>query len=390
MYAIGARTIIRKPRFRVPPKLGVPDSLNCTASRVPMSPLISILIKIRCCAAKQWKMTGKKNKKKAKRSKAPIPLAPPQVMKSRRLARITTTLFHKHTRERDLALKKGDREAAERAEDAIEAIGGREAYQKASQLNTSHHSTSKWAMGVLGEKGLLMGVPLPRADDDRQETNDGRKGKGKKGRKSPRRNLKLLEVGAINRELLDAASKTRPRKSGNKDVCVSEEVPVYRLDVRSIDLRSSQPGIEEADFLQLPILRDSSSRYDAIVCSMVINCVTTPEDRGRMLASLFHHLRPGGLCFLTLPRLCLTQSARTSPEHFRLMLTEGVGFEVERCRESPKVQFYVLERPVADLDVQRNRVLDSRFTKITIINRGKKYRNEFCCVLDEKQVNGVF
>ena len=72
------------------------------------------------------------------------------------------------------------------------------------------------------------------------------------------------------------------------------------------------------------------------------------------------------------------------------MLTEGVGFEVERCRESPKVQFYVLERPVADLDVQRNRVLDSRFTKITIINRGKKYRNEFCCVLDEKQVNGVF
>ena len=94
-------------------------------------------------------MTGKKNKKKAKRSKAPIPLAPPQVMKSRRLARITTTLFHKHTRERDLALKKGDREAAERAEDAIEAIGGREAYQKASQLNTSHHSTSKWAMGVL-------------------------------------------------------------------------------------------------------------------------------------------------------------------------------------------------------------------------------------------------
>ncbi len=47
-------------------------------------------------------------------------------------------------------------------------------------------------------------------------------------------------------------------------------------------------------------------RYDVIVVSMVINCVPTPQDRGRMLVMLKQMLEPGGLLFLTLPVSCLT------------------------------------------------------------------------------------
>ena len=343
-----------------------------------------------------------KGKKRSK--KAPVPLAPPPAMKSRRLARVTTTLFHRHTSERDLALQRGDAEGVAEAEKAIESIGGREAYQKASQLSTSHHSTSRWVLGVLGSKGWLQGINVSApaaADDDNDNTSDGRDKQStsrKKRKKIPKRNVRLLEVGAINRELLDAAARTRRIKkssdgiTGDTDASGEiEEESVYRLEVRAIDLRSSQPGIEEADFLQLPLVdADLHQRYDVVVCSMVLNCVTTPEDRGRMLTLLLHQLRPGGLCFLTLPRLCLSQSRYTTPELFRSMLLDGVGFQIVQQKESPKVSFFVLQRPINDDRQRRRRRLDSDWTKKSVRNRAKKFRNDFAYILNEDEINGIF
>ena len=333
-------------------------------------------------------MGKQSGKKRAKKSKAPVPLAPPPAMKSRRVARVKTTLFHKYTRERDLAQRRGDTEAVAAAEQKIEDMGGREAYQKASQLNTSHHSTSRWAIGVLGEKGWLQGIgvetPTPHGDEKKSESC-------RKKKKATKRNVRLLEVGAINRELLDAAARTRKRKVGDGETTSSVEERVYRLDVRAIDLRSSQPGIEEADFLTMPLVdADPCQRYDAIVCSMVINCVPSAPDRGRMLALLYHQLRPGGLCFLTLPRLCLNQSRYITMDLFKEMLTDGVGFELVRDRESPKVAFFVLKRPDEDIgtDKSRSRRLNVKFTKKPTINKAKKYRNEFGVVLNEDEVNG--
>ena len=326
---------------------------------------------------------GKSGKKRNKKNKAPVPLAPPPAMKSRRVARVKTTLFHKFTRERDLAQKQGNAAAVAAAEQKIEDMGGREAYQKASQLNTSHHSTSRWALGVLGEKGWLQGI----ADETQPDEKDA---EGKK-RKVPRRNVRLLEVGAINRELLDAGARTRKRKIGEGEASSTVEERVYRLDVCAIDLRSSQPGIEEADFLTMPLVdADPCQRHDAIVCSMVINCVPSAKDRGRMLALLYHQLRPGGLCFLTLPRLCLNQSKYVTIDLFKEILTGGVGFEIIRYRESPKVAFFVLKRPDEDIgtDKPKWRQLNAQFTKNPIMNKAKKFRNEFGVVLDEDEING--
>jgi 25S rRNA (adenine2142-N1)-methyltransferase len=176
----------------------------------------------------------------------------------------------------------------------------------------------------------------------------------------------LLEVGAINTELLNAASD--------------------RLCVRAIDLHSMHEGIEEVDFLTLPPRhKDPIQRYDAVVCSMVINCVPTPEQRGTMLARLFHQLCPGGLCFLTLPKLCLTQSPYMTQERFQNLLLSGVGFDLEETKESPKVSFFILRRP---LNTSIKESLDSQWTVSQRIYHGKKYRNKFAVVLTQDDVNG--
>lgn len=301
----------------------------------------------------------------------PIPLAPPPAMRSRKKARVVTTLFHKFTRERDLAQFEGDETKVKEIEEKIEEIGGREAYQRASQLSTSFHSTSKWVLGYLARNGWLYGMIDGRITrKDRRPTN-------------------LLEVGAINTELLAAAKQTKrvEQQDANGETTFTD-APKYRLSVKAIDLKSSHAGIDEVDFNQFPLKHaDPTKRYDVIVCSMVINCVTTPEQRGLMLARLYHQLAPGGLCFFTLPRLCLTQSPYTSPKHFHQMLNDGVGFDIVESKNSPKVAFFILKRPL-QRDEKTNEKLNKKWTKSTLLNRGKKFRNSFAVVLVEDQVTG--
>ena len=306
-----------------------------------------------------------RNKKRA------LPLAPPPAMRSRKKARVVTTLFHKYTRDRELALQQGDMDRVKECDIKIEEMGGRQEYQRASQLSTAHHSTSKWVIGELKKSGWLYGIP-----EGMHETTKKTK------RKVPRRKTRLLEVGAINTELLNAAKEKETDIEGNGTVSK------YQLDVRSIDLQSSHDGIEEADFLTFPLChRDLDQRHDVVVCSMVINCVPTPEQRGTMLTRLFHQLRPGGLCFLTLPKLCLTQSPFMTPQRFQSLLsTAGVGFEVEETKESPKVSFFILRRP---LDVPQETSLNPQWTTMHQINKGKKYRNRFAVILSQEEVHGI-
>jgi 25S rRNA (adenine2142-N1)-methyltransferase len=293
--------------------------------------------------------------KRKQKNKRPMPLAPPPAMRSRKKARVVTSLFHRYTRELDEAKRKNKTETVMELEGKLKEIGGREAYQQASQLSTSFFSTSKWVLGHLARSGWLYGI-----HED----------------KKSRRMLQLLEVGAINTELLDAAKQTKQLEDGTI-------VPKYRLSTRAIDLRSTHDGIEEADFLTFPL-----NNYDVVVCSMVINCVPRPEHRGLMLARLYHQLAPGGLCFLTLPRLCLHQSPYMSMEHFKDLLSEtGVGFVVEETKESPKVAFFVLRRPMEE-DVSDEK-FDKQWTMSKVKNKGKKFRNFFDVTLRKEEVDGT-
>ena len=301
-------------------------------------------------------MSSSTRKRTSKRTcKGPLPLAPPSAIRSRKKARIVTRLFHKYTRELDTAKVANETEKIAEIESKLKDLGGREAYQQASQLSTSFFSTSKWVLGHLARSGWLYGI-----HDETRKT---------------RRPIRLLEVGAINTELLDAATQTKSLEDGT-------QVPKYRLSTRAIDLRASQDGIEEADFLTFPL-----GSYDVVVCSMVINCVPRPDQRGLMLARLFHQLLPGGICYLMLPRLCLNNSPNMSTERFIRLLTDtGVGFELEERKETPKVAFFVVRRPTRDNASGDN--FDMQWTTSKVINRGKKFRTIFDVTLKKEEITG--
>ncbi|KAL3810466.1 hypothetical protein ACHAXA_010160 [Cyclostephanos tholiformis] len=362
-----------------------------------------------------------------KRSRLPQPLAPPpqsSALRSRKRARQVTTLFHKYTRERDAALARAATLGCVRPEDAndpslvelreevkmwddkLSEIGGREEYQRASQMNTLLFSTSKWLLGVLGRWGWLDGLPvsfdIERGSADEVKSNVTHvHGEKKDGRgKSRRRDVRLLEVGAINTQLIEAAARTRTRtrtrryyENGHEHTQHMNEIErVHLLDVRAIDIRSTDPRIQQMDFFDLPT-PEPNSLYDVVVNSMVINCVTTPDARGRMLSLCFRHLRPGGVCFLTLPKLCLIQSKFMSRSYFEEILTRGVGFEIlhEVGRESPKIAFFVLRRPKEERSDNNASVLrnwDERFMRMPVLHRGKKFRNDFAVTLNEGTVDG--
>ena len=142
----------------------------------------------------------------------------------------------------------------------------------------------KWVLKVLGQKGWLGGRIIENADHA-----DGVVAKRKHQKK---RAVNILEIGAINIELLTAASKTKRvamkkssqvkeiKKDGKRnsvgtasektamrtsDVQRYENVPLYNLKCRAIDIRSSHELIEEQNFLTLPLPTAKDAYYDVVV-----------------------------------------------------------------------------------------------------------------------------
>lgn len=203
-----------------------------------------------------------------RRTSVIVPL--PKQIKSRKHARKVTTEYHRITE--GLHQAESCQEQAKFAAE-LDALGGVDAYQKASVFNTSLHSTSRWVVKRLRMRDFLC-----------------------HGRDRPR----VLEIGAINTQLL-----TTPG-----------------LSVRAIDLNSQDPRIEQQDFMQLPHggEHDASTAlsrtYDALVCSMVLNCVPDARVRFDFLISMRSQLRKGGVAFIVLPRSCLAHSRTLTHDSF--------------------------------------------------------------------------
>jgi len=215
------------------------------------------------------------------------PLVPPPV-RSLKVARRVTSAHHAAARALAAATAAGDAAGARGAREALEA--GHKAYQEASQLTTTRAgSTARWVFAHLTARGLrpAKGAPKPR----------------------------VLEVGAVTTRLL---------------AC-------HWLAVDAIDLRASAPGVRAVDFFDLPL----SAAFDAVVVSMVLNCVPTPEARGRMLAGVRGHLKKDGIAFIMLPRRCVeaAPAACTWATFEAAMAVVGLA-PVHARRASPKVAFW--------------------------------------------------
>jgi 25S rRNA (adenine(2142)-N(1))-methyltransferase, Bmt2 len=404
------------------------------------------------------------------------PLVPPphRLLPSRKRARKMTTEFHKLLKEQEqqkqhhkkatssrssgthtdnvdpCSTAERNNTGLQRVQEKIEK--SRQDYQRASQVSTLFHSTSKWVLGVLAQNGWLYGRKISQDDETKgknedittsESKNDAKKLKKKKKEKQKRRPTRLLEIGAINTELLDAATvfddhttaattanrhNTTTSDSDEDDYSIHDDVhgggstaaaallknppsstrgggDGRLLQVRALDLHSMDPRIEEADFLTLPTNDDDNDNvpdesccyyYDVIVCSMVLNCGMTPQQRGDFIRKMCHFLHPngGGLLFLTLPKTCLQLSPYIDQTMFVQML-ESVGLTVSSTRESPKIAFFICTKqssyppPVIiqhakdheDRDHASRHSNNGKWTKLSKIRRGKKYRNDFAIVL---------
>jgi 25S rRNA (adenine2142-N1)-methyltransferase len=299
-------------------------------------------------------------------------------------------------------------------------------YQRASQISTAYHSTTKWVLGCLAQNGWLYGkrinlnnnnninkdVKNPDCNDHATTTTtttttttaNESSDKPSRKQKYQRRPTRILEIGAINTQLLDAAQRTYTIHNNNGDneddmdfntrivtngVNQSNQPKKYRIEVRAIDLHSMHKDIEEADFLQLPVPQRIEDQYDVVVCSMVLNCVATPSDRGKMMARLYHFTCPGGRVYLTIPKTCLQLSPFMDRARFEDML-RAVGLEVlSHSKDSPKVAFFVAQRPEPSIaDATTTIPFDEPWTRKTIIRKGKKYQNEFAVTLDKEDLIG--
>ncbi len=161
-------------------------------------------------------------------------------------------------------------------------------------MSTAHFNSSKYVFSTLTKFGY------------RPQKGQGR--------------LPVLEIGAINTQLLSCPW----------------------MDTLAIDIQSRHPDIQEQDFLDMP-LPTGGGTYGAIVCSMVLNCVVSPRDRGYMLQHAWEHLRPGGALVVGLPRRCVLASAYTSAGRW-LAAMRCCGFQTLHVRQTPKLLFFTFRR----------------------------------------------
>eukprot|EP00891_Asterochloris_glomerata_P007372 jgi/Astpho2/7372/Aster-01963 len=256
------------------------------------------------------------------KKRKPQPLVAP--VKSMKRARFLTSSFHKLTHQvaicaspsltgriqprewlvqAEEAAASGDAIKAQKLDQQVSELGGRAAYQAASELTTSKHRVSKWVFSVLTELGLRPSKGQPP--------------------------LPLLEIRAVNTQLLS----------------------IPWLETRAIDLRPCLPSIQKQDFLSL----HPRPHYQVVVCSMVLNCVPTAAQRGDMLRKMRAHLRPGGLAFVMLPLRCLDSSPFMTWQHFENALA-ALGLQVIRKKSSPKVAFMcakAIDPPAAEPQLRK-------------------------------------
>jgi 25S rRNA (adenine2142-N1)-methyltransferase len=255
-----------------------------------------------------------------------------------------TIICSHHTLEkaRTKALAEGNTALADEIQRRINAQGGLESYQRASlqgQSNDRGGDSSK----ILVE-WLRPIVPAI------------------KGHAEQGRSLRILEVGALS--LKNACSKKG------------------LFEVERIDLNSQTEGIKQQNFMERPIPKDGTERFDLISLSLVLNFVPDAVGRGQMLLRTVKFLKeqmysgrvgdflPG--LFLVLPAACVTNS-RYMDESKLEAIMESLGYVNVKKKLSQKLVYYLWRMALPAVRSATS------FHKIEI--RSGKDRNNFAIVL---------
>lgn len=116
-----------------------------------------------------------------------------------------------------------------------------------------------------------------------------------------------------------------------------------------IDLNSQSPQILEQNFMERPLPTNDSERYEMISCSLVLNFVPTPKERGEMLKRITGFLKEPkdshsgtSSLFLVLPLPCITNS-RYFNASLLLEVMESLGFKEVKYYEAKKVAYWLYD-----------------------------------------------
>lgn len=150
--------------------------------------------------------------------------------------------------------------------------------------------------------------------------------------------------------------------------------------ITRIDLHSQEPGlIEEQDFLERPRPENESEKFDCISCSLVVNFVPNPEQRGEMLCRICEFLNEPdklnnrSLLFFVIPLPCVENSRYFDVSLMNLVF-EKLGFEQVKYHKTHKLAYWLLSW-------KGSSHVDLKFTlkKKEILSGGN--RNNFCIVI---------
>lgn len=165
--------------------------------------------------------------------------------------------------------------------------------------------------------------------------------------------------------------------------CLSSknEISTSKLfqQIERIDLHSQEPGvIIEQDFLKRPLPQSDSERFDCISCSLVVNFVPSPEQRGEMLCRICDFLKEPtkerkSLLFFVIPLPCV-ENSRYCDLGMIDDIFRKLGFNQLNYHQSHKLAYWLLEW-------DGHSKVDMHFTlKKKEIRKGTN-RNNFCVVI---------
>ncbi|QLG74975.1 hypothetical protein HG535_0H03020 [Zygotorulaspora mrakii] len=159
--------------------------------------------------------------------------------------------------------------------------------------------------------------------------------------------------------------------------------PVIRIDLNNAN---DTRGITKQDFMLRPLPKEETDTFALVSCSLVLNFVPTPSERGEMIKRLPQFIKPNGYCFLVLPLPCMENSRYIDKEHFTKMM-QSQGFEPVRCHDSQKLCYFLfrLRHKDASACANANKKQDAAlpfdsFSKVKLHDGPN--RNNFCIVIE--------
>lgn len=162
--------------------------------------------------------------------------------------------------------------------------------------------------------------------------------------------LKDLNLGTFeNLNALEIGSLSKYNKISTSGIF--EEV--VRIDLNN---SNDEDGIIKQDFMKRPIpnedndFNNDKEKFNLISCSLVLNFVPTPHERGEMCQRFKHFLKDQGFLFIVLPLPCFDNSRYMNLNHFSKMM-QSLQYKIIRQHASNKL-IYILLRHDSNLPLK--------------------------------------